>query len=79
MHISRENCAKVYDAVRSIGTPFGLRNGGYRSLYSLSSEKGYHLWGFDLRVVSYNFVFSFCLFFVNKLDIDVQTLYVCIG
>lgn len=33
----------------SAGGSFGLRNGGYRSLYSLSSEKGYHLWGFDLR------------------------------
>lgn len=32
-----------------VGGQYNLRNGGYRSLYSLSSEKGYHLWGFDLR------------------------------
>lgn len=49
LHIPKEVCEQVYHTVMEAGGSFGLRNAGYRSLYSLSSEKGYHLWGFDLR------------------------------
>lgn len=49
LHIPKAACAPVYNALMSAGSSYGLRNGGYRSLYALSSEKGYHLWGFDLR------------------------------
>ncbi len=49
LHIPKEACIGVYNALMEAGGPLGLRNAGYRSLYSLSSEKGYHLWGFDLR------------------------------
>uniref|UniRef100_A0A336MEF7 CSON013804 protein n=1 Tax=Culicoides sonorensis TaxID=179676 RepID=A0A336MEF7_CULSO len=49
LHIPKENCTEVYESLMEAGGSFGLRNAGYRSLYSLSSEKGYHLWGYDLR------------------------------
>lgn len=49
LHIPKEACVGVYNAIMAAGGSEGLRNAGFRSLYSLSSEKGYHLWGFDLR------------------------------
>lgn len=49
LHIPKESCTEIYESLMSHGGRFGLRNGGFRSLYALSSEKGYHLWGFDLR------------------------------
>ncbi|XP_058460300.1 sarcosine dehydrogenase, mitochondrial isoform X2 [Malaya genurostris] len=49
LHIPEESCNDVYNALMKAGYKDGLRNAGYRALYSLSSEKGYHLWGSDLR------------------------------
>lgn len=49
LHIPKESCVQVYNILMQAGGSLGLKNAGYRSLYSLSSEKGYHLWGFDLR------------------------------
>jgi sarcosine dehydrogenase len=49
LHIPRNNCKDVFDALMMAGAKDNLRNAGFRSLYSLSSEKGYHLWGYDLR------------------------------
>ncbi|XP_050073770.1 sarcosine dehydrogenase, mitochondrial [Anopheles maculipalpis] len=49
LHIPEESCNDVYNALMKAGYKDSLRNAGYRALYSLSSEKGYHLWGFDLR------------------------------
>lgn len=41
LHIPKETCAQVYNILMKAGESFNLRNAGYRSLYSLSSEKGY--------------------------------------
>lgn len=49
LHVPKSSCIDVYNAVMSAGAPLGIRNGGYRALYALSCEKGYHLWGYDLR------------------------------
>lgn len=49
LHVPRSYCPEVYNTLMIAGGNDNLRNAGYRSLYSLSSEKGYHLWGFDLR------------------------------
>lgn len=49
MHIPKESCEKAHRILMRVGGPEGLKNSGYRSMYSLSSEKGYHLWGSDLR------------------------------
>ncbi|XP_030387177.1 sarcosine dehydrogenase, mitochondrial [Scaptodrosophila lebanonensis] len=49
LHVPKSDCVAVYKAVMSAGADQSLRNAGYRALYSLSSEKGYHLWSFDLR------------------------------
>ncbi|XP_067632907.1 sarcosine dehydrogenase, mitochondrial isoform X2 [Eurosta solidaginis] len=49
LHIPKEDCSAVYQTLLATGNEDGLRNAGYRALYSLSSEKGYHLWSFDLR------------------------------
>lgn len=51
LHISRDNAEAIYDALMLAGNEFGLKNAGYRALYSLSCEKGYHLWGSDVRSV----------------------------
>ncbi|BFG04875.1 sarcosine dehydrogenase mitochondrial [Drosophila madeirensis] len=49
LHVPKADCVAVYKALMAAGASRGLRNAGYRALYSLSSEKGYHLWSFDLR------------------------------
>lgn len=49
LHVPREYCAQVYKTLMKVGGKYNLRNAGYRALYALSSEKGYHLWSFDLR------------------------------
>lgn len=49
LHVPKDYCSKVYQTLMKSGAPQQLRNAGYRALYSLSSEKGYHLWSFDLR------------------------------
>uniref|UniRef100_A0A0K8UZQ0 Sarcosine dehydrogenase, mitochondrial n=2 Tax=Bactrocera latifrons TaxID=174628 RepID=A0A0K8UZQ0_BACLA len=49
LHVPKEHCSAVYQSLLAVGKPDGVRNAGYRALYSLSSEKGYHLWSFDLR------------------------------
>ncbi|KAH8401506.1 hypothetical protein KR009_005929 [Drosophila setifemur] len=49
LHVPKKDCVSVYRNLMKAGAGQDLRNAGYRSLYSLSSEKGYHLWSFDLR------------------------------
>ncbi|MCL4145472.1 UNVERIFIED_CONTAM: hypothetical protein GTU68_024230 [Idotea baltica] len=49
MHVPFEASIPVYQALRSAGEKFGLVNGGYRALDSLSLEKGYVHWHGDLR------------------------------
>ncbi|XP_013113750.2 sarcosine dehydrogenase, mitochondrial [Stomoxys calcitrans] len=49
LHVPKEYCSTVYKSLMKAGEKNNLRNAGYRALYSLSSEKGYHLWSFDLR------------------------------
>lgn len=41
LHIPKESCAQVHNILMNAGGTFNLKNAGYRSLYSLSSEKGY--------------------------------------
>jgi sarcosine dehydrogenase len=40
LHIPKESCAQVYNMLMRVGGSLGLKNAGYRSMYSLSSEKG---------------------------------------
>jgi len=40
---------RVYEAIIEAGNKFGIVNGGYRALDSLSAEKGYKHWHQDLR------------------------------
>lgn len=49
LHVPKSSCVDVFNAVMSAGGALGVRCGGYRALYALSCEKGYHLWGTDLR------------------------------
>ncbi|PSN29571.1 hypothetical protein C0J52_25788 [Blattella germanica] len=48
-HIPQNSCSAVYKAIWQQGNKHGLRNAGYRTLQSLSCEKGHHLWHFDLQ------------------------------
>lgn len=41
LHIPQESCTQVYETLMQVGGSLGLKNAGYRSLYSLSSEKGF--------------------------------------
>ncbi|KAJ4441684.1 hypothetical protein ANN_11542, partial [Periplaneta americana] len=50
LHIPRDSCLPVYKEIWKQGKKHGLRHAGYRALDSLSSEKGYHLWHFDLQI-----------------------------
>lgn len=40
LHIPKESCPQVHDILMRAGGSLGLKNAGYRSMYSLSSEKG---------------------------------------
>nr|CAD7572946.1 unnamed protein product [Timema californicum] len=50
LHIPWDSCKHVYKAIWEQGKKHGLRNVGFRALYSLSSEAGNHLWNMDLRM-----------------------------
>ncbi|XP_077986603.1 sarcosine dehydrogenase, mitochondrial-like [Glandiceps talaboti] len=50
LHIPRESCVDVYQAIMAIGAQYGITNAGYRAIDSLSSEKGYRHWHADLRM-----------------------------
>lgn len=50
LHIPKHSCKKVYEAVIESGQKHEMKLAGYRALYSLSCEKGYHLWDSDLRI-----------------------------
>lgn len=49
LHIPKQSCKKVYEAVVKSGQKHEMKLAGYRALYSLSCEKGYHLWDSDIR------------------------------
>ncbi|XP_076233334.1 sarcosine dehydrogenase, mitochondrial-like [Calliopsis andreniformis] len=49
LHIPRSSCQTVYTALMEHGKLYNIKLAGYRALFSLSCEKGYHLWGSDLR------------------------------
>ncbi|KAK2565778.1 Sarcosine dehydrogenase [Acropora cervicornis] len=49
LHIPNESCVPVYKAIMEAGKSYGIVNGGYRALDSLSAEKGYKHWHQDLR------------------------------
>lgn len=45
LHIPKESCVQVYNILMRVGAALGLKNAGYRSMYSLSSEKGLYCLG----------------------------------
>ncbi|XP_071498557.1 sarcosine dehydrogenase, mitochondrial-like [Diadema antillarum] len=49
LHVPNHAAVDVYKAVMQEGSKFGIANGGYRALDSLSLEKGYRHWHADLR------------------------------
>ncbi|KAF5294011.1 hypothetical protein FQA39_LY13565 [Lamprigera yunnana] len=49
LHIPYESCIPVYNKIEEAGRSFDMTFAGYRAMYSLSCEKGYHLWNADLR------------------------------
>ncbi|KAK1119400.1 hypothetical protein K0M31_013230 [Melipona bicolor] len=49
LHIPKSSCQLVYKALIDCGKSYNMKHAGYRALYSLSCEKGYFLWGSDLR------------------------------
>lgn len=50
LHIPIDHCPEIYKRLKKVGEGFDLKNAGFKALYSLSLEKGYHLWGHDLRI-----------------------------
>lgn len=42
IHTENEHCVSVYNKIISIGSNYGLREAGFRALYSLGCEKGCH-------------------------------------
>ncbi|XP_053551873.1 sarcosine dehydrogenase, mitochondrial [Bombina bombina] len=49
LHMPKEACVPVYQAVMKAGAKNGIGNAGYRAIDSLSIEKGYRHWHADLR------------------------------
>ncbi|KAM9322418.1 sarcosine dehydrogenase, mitochondrial-like isoform 1-T2 [Pholidichthys leucotaenia] len=50
LHIPKNSCLPVYEAVMVAGKKHGIINSGYRAIDSLSIEKGYRHWHADLRL-----------------------------
>lgn len=49
LHIPKDSCLPVYNAVMAAGAKHSIINSGYRAIDSLSIEKGYRHWHADLR------------------------------
>ncbi|XP_060812640.1 sarcosine dehydrogenase, mitochondrial [Bombus pascuorum] len=49
LHIPKSSCRIVYKTLINCGKSHNIKHAGYRALHSLSCEKGYLLWGLDLR------------------------------
>ncbi|EQC37078.1 sarcosine dehydrogenase [Saprolegnia diclina VS20] len=49
LHIPKDACEAVYDALWTTGEALGIRNAGYLAMDALSVEKGYKHWHEDLR------------------------------
>uniref|UniRef100_A0A673XPB7 Sarcosine dehydrogenase n=1 Tax=Salmo trutta TaxID=8032 RepID=A0A673XPB7_SALTR len=49
LHIPKDSCVPVYQAVMAAGAKHSIINAGYRAIDSLSIEKGYRHWHADLR------------------------------
>lgn len=49
LHIPYKSSLAVYNELMHQGRKFNVKNAGFRAIYSLSAEKGYRLWGADLR------------------------------
>ncbi|CAK9810550.1 Sarcosine dehydrogenase, mitochondrial [Anthophora plagiata] len=49
LHIPKSSCQLVYTTLMDCAKSYNMKLAGYRALCSLSCEKGYLLWGFDLR------------------------------
>lgn len=64
LHIPKESCAQVYNILMKAGESFNLRNAGYRSLYSLSSEKGF----FDRKKLLIEFIIINQFRFFHRLS-----------
>ncbi|XP_034934422.1 sarcosine dehydrogenase, mitochondrial [Chelonus insularis] len=50
LHIPSQSCEIVFNTLMKAGKDYGLKLAGFRAMYSLSCEKGYHLWNADLRI-----------------------------
>ncbi|XP_057326480.1 sarcosine dehydrogenase, mitochondrial [Microplitis mediator] len=50
LHIPSQSCEKIFNILMEAGKEYGLKLAGFRAMYSLSLEKGYHLWNSDLRM-----------------------------
>ena len=40
LHIPKDSCVPVYNALMAAGAQYGITNAGYRAIDSLSAEKG---------------------------------------
>ncbi|XP_076284985.1 E3 ubiquitin-protein ligase HERC2 isoform X2 [Lasioglossum baleicum] len=49
IHIPRSSCKSIYTSLMEYRNKYNMKLAGFRALYSLSCEKGYHLWGSDIR------------------------------
>ncbi|KAJ8681464.1 hypothetical protein QAD02_017251 [Eretmocerus hayati] len=50
LHIPSHSCEEVYHRIVEKGKPWNLKLAGYRSMLSMSCERGHHIWGSDIRV-----------------------------
>jgi 4-methylaminobutanoate oxidase (formaldehyde-forming) len=48
LYVPAEQCVTLYDALRSEGTAFGLRDAGYYTIDALRIEAGRRAWGAEL-------------------------------
>ncbi|QQP39643.1 Sarcosine dehydrogenase, partial [Caligus rogercresseyi] len=49
LHIPNEHCEVIYKLLHRAGKKFGMVNGGFRAIDSLSIEKGYPHWHQEIR------------------------------
>lgn len=60
LHVENEYCTRLYNKMMNIGSNHGLKDAGFRALYSLSCEKGVFIFYLLISCISCLVDFEFC-------------------
>lgn len=70
LHIPKESCIPVYEAIMKAGASHNICNSGYRAIDTLSLEKGFRHWHADIRPEDTPFEAGLAFTCKMKSDVD---------